>query len=138
MTPYEMEEQLKNLNERTTAIEQILPTLATRDDLRLTINALQHEIETGFQDAKDHATRLNEVTREQIRLVVEAMATKSDLQELRETMATKSDLQELRETMATKRDLQELRQTTKREFQALQRGLSKQISSLRAPRTKPR
>ena len=34
MTPYEMEEQLKNLDARTTAIAQILPTLATRHDLR--------------------------------------------------------------------------------------------------------
>ena len=76
MTPYEMEEQLKNLDARTMAIAEILPTLAikqdlrdevaklaTRDelrlstealqgDLRLTTEALQHEIETGFQEAK--------------------------------------------------------------------------------------
>ena len=46
MTPLEMEEAIKNLNARTRAIEQFLPTLATRDDLRLTTEALQYEIET--------------------------------------------------------------------------------------------
>ena len=112
MTPYEMEEQLKNLDARTMAIAQILPTLATRedlrnevaklatkdelrkstealrDDLRLTTEALQHEIETGFQGAKTHADRLSEITREQIRLLAEQMATKEDLRDLRHEMAT--------------------------------------------------
>jgi len=62
MTPYEMEEHLRNLDTRTTALEQILPTLATKDDLRLTIAALQHEMETGFEEAKIYADRLNERT----------------------------------------------------------------------------
>jgi hypothetical protein len=49
------------------------------------------------------ADRLNEITRAQIRLLAEPMATKEDLQDLRQEMATKTDLQ------ATKADLQELR-----------------------------
>lgn len=134
MTPSEMEQEIKNLDARTMAIEQILPTLATREDLRLTTDALQHEIETGFQDtknqfqeaksqfqeAKNHADRLNEITREQIRLVAEQMATKDDLAAIRGEMATKGDLQRLE--MATKGNLQQL-----------QRTLSKQIAALRAP-----
>jgi len=148
MTPYEMEEQLKNLDARTMAIAQILPTLATRHDLReefaklatkeelrdevaklatkdelrlrtealqddlrltteawqhdlrLTSEALQHEIETGFQGAKAHADRLNEITREQIRLLAEQMATKEDLRDLRQEMATKEHLQLLQRTLS--------------------------------------
>jgi hypothetical protein len=131
MTPSEMEEQLKNLDARTTAIAQILPTLATRhdlreefaklatkeelrdevaklaardealqDDLRLTTEALQHEIETGFQAAKAHADGLNEITREQIRLIAEQMATKEDLRDLRREMATKGNLQQLQRTLS--------------------------------------
>jgi hypothetical protein len=46
---------------------------------------LQHEIETGFQEAKDHGERLDE----QIRLIAHQMATKADLQ------GTKADLREL-------------------------------------------
>ena len=137
MTPYEMEEQLKNLDARTMAIAQILPTLATRhdlreefaklatkeelrdevaklatkdelrlrtealqDDLRLTTEALQHEIETGFQGAKAHADRLNEITREQIRLLAEQMATKEDLRDLRQEVATKEHLQQVQRTLS--------------------------------------
>jgi hypothetical protein len=137
MTPSEMEEQLKNLDARTTAIAQILPTLATRldlreefaklatkeelrdevaklaardelhlrtealqDDLRLTTEALQHEIETGFQAAKAHADGLNEITREQIRLLAEQMATKEDLRDLRREIATKGNLQQLQRTLS--------------------------------------
>ena len=144
MTPYEMEEQLKNLDARTTAIAQILPTLATRhdlreefaklatkeelrdevaklatkdelrlrteelrlrtealqDDLRLTTEALQHEIETGFQGANAYADRLSEMTREQIRLLTEQMATKEDLRDLRQEMATKEHLQQVQRTLS--------------------------------------
>ena len=124
MTPYEMEEQIKNLDARTTAIEHILPTLATRDDLRLntealrddlrlTTAALQHEIETGFEAAKAHADRLNEVTREQIRLVADQVAL------VNRQMATKGELQQLSTQMASKRDLQQLQQTLSGQIAAL-------------------
>ena len=108
MMPYEMEEQLKSLNARTTAIEQFLPTLATKhdlrdevaklatkDDLRLTTDALQHEmanlatrdelqaglemsrheLQAGLGDAKRYALMLNEATRDEIRLLAEHMLT---------------------------------------------------------------
>jgi hypothetical protein len=77
-----MEEQLKNLAARTTAIEHFLPTLATKDDLRLTTEALQHEmaklatkdeLNAGLEDAKRYALMLNEATRDDIRLVAEHM-----------------------------------------------------------------
>ena len=100
MTPYEMEEQLKNLDARTTAIEHILPTLATkedlrlrtealREDLRLTTAALQHEmaklatkdeLNAGLEDAKRYALMLNEATRDDIRLLAEhLLAMRSQL-----------------------------------------------------------
>jgi hypothetical protein len=117
MTPYEMEEQIKNLDVRTTAIEHILPTLATKDDLRLTTAALQHKIETGFEAAKAHADRLNEVTREQIRIVADQVAL------IARQMATKGELQQLQQTlsgqMASKRDLQQLQQTLSAQIAAL-------------------
>jgi hypothetical protein len=154
MTPYEMEEQIKNLDARTTAIEHILPTLATKDDLRLNTEALQddlrlatkalqHEIETGFQAAKAHADSLNEVTREQIRFVADQvalvnrqMASKEDLRDLRQEMATKGDLRDLRQETATKGDLRDLRQemATKGDLQQLQRTLSAEIGVLGASR----
>lgn len=138
MQLHEMEEQIKNLDVRMTAINQFLPTLATKDDLRLNTTALQHEMSklatsdeltAGLEDAKRYTLLLIQTTRGEIRQIRETMATKSDLQELR--AATKSDLKELR--MATKRDIQEVRMAAKRDLQQLQRTLSKQIATLRAP-----
>jgi uncharacterized membrane protein YqiK len=78
MTPYEMEQEIKNLNMRTAAIEQILPTLVTKDDLRLTTDALQHEMaklatKDDITDARRYALLLNETTRDDIRLLAEHM-----------------------------------------------------------------
>ena len=94
MTPHEVEEHLKNIDAGTTAIEHFLPTLATKDDLRLTTEALQHEIETGFEAAKAHADRLNEVRREQIRIVADQVARVAG------HMATKEELQLLQRTLS--------------------------------------
>jgi len=89
MTPYEMEEQRKSLNARTTAIEHILPALATKDDLRLSTAALQHEmaklatkdeLNAGLEDAKRYALMLNEATRDDIQLLAEhLLAMRSQL-----------------------------------------------------------
>jgi hypothetical protein len=77
-----MEEQIKNLDARTMAIERTLPTLATKDDLRLATKALQHEmaklatkdeLNAGLEDAKRYALMLNEATRDDIRLLAEHM-----------------------------------------------------------------
>jgi hypothetical protein len=69
MTIHAMEVLLKNLDDRLARIERILPTLATKDDLR------------GFptaEDPKGFATRAD----------LSAFATKDDLQ----AFATKTDL----------------------------------------------
>jgi hypothetical protein len=151
MTPYEMEQQLTNLDLDTKAIEQKLPTLATKqdlrdeaaklatkDDLRLTTDALQLEMATlatrddlnvGLEDAKRNTLLLIQATRGEIRQIREEMATKGDLQRLE--MATKRDLQRME--MATKRDLQRLGMATKRDLQQLERTLSKQIATIRGP-----
>jgi hypothetical protein len=135
------------------AIDRILPTLATKqdvrdevaklatrddlrlrteglqDDLRLTTEALQHEIEAGFDQAKSHADTLNEITRAQIRLLAEQMATKEDLQDLRQEMATTTDLQ------ATKADLQELR-ADMRVIGGDVRAIARQVALLSARKRK--
>ncbi len=81
-----MEEQIKNLDARTTAIEHILPPLATKEDLRLRTEALQEdlrlstaalqhemtklatkdELNAGLEDAKRYTLMLNEETRDDI------------------------------------------------------------------------
>lgn len=78
MNQREMETAIKNIDERTARIEQILPTLATKEDLK------------GFpraDDPKGFATKED----------LKAFATKEDLK----AFATKDDLK----AFATKEDL---------------------------------
>ena len=78
MDQHELETRIKNIDDRTTRIEQILPTLATKDDLK------------GFptkDDPQGFATKED----------LKAFATKEDLK----AFATKKDL----EAFATKDDL---------------------------------
>ena len=85
MTPSEMEEQLKNLNEFAAEIAQILPTLATKEDLKafatkedlkafatkedLKAFATKEELKAGLEDAKRYTENLILVTRREIRQV---------------------------------------------------------------------
>jgi phage-related protein len=77
MTPTEMEDAIRNLQQQADRIEQFLPNLATRGELVAQI-----------QDAKRHAVILNEATRDQIRLLAEHLAR------IETTMATKEELRE--------------------------------------------
>jgi hypothetical protein len=80
MSPSEMEMVINNLDRRLTAVEQILPTLATKEDLKVLATK---------QDLKDFATRQD----------LKDFATKQDLKDL----ATKQELKGL----ATKQDFED-------------------------------
>ena len=58
MTPSELEAMVRNLNTRTTAIEQILPTLATKEDLTTGLNGLEGRLGTRIDGVE---TRLGGV-----------------------------------------------------------------------------
>ena len=101
MTPAEMEHQIRNLDRRTARVEQILPTLATKDDLR----ALATK-----EDLKRFATKED----------LKRFATKEDLKRF----ATKEDLKafptrEDPKGFATKDDLEEVRQDLRRHMLVL-------------------
>ena len=100
MTPTDLEAMMQNLNHRVARIEQILPTLATRDDLaplatRSGVDALvqqllaelvtksdldllrkefREELAAGFDDAKRYALVLHEDLKSDIRLIAEHVA----------------------------------------------------------------
>jgi hypothetical protein len=84
MTPSEMEEQIKNLNQWAEEVAQILPQLATKDDLREAVSTLatkeelreavsklatKEELKAGLEDAKRYTENLILVTRREIRQV---------------------------------------------------------------------
>jgi hypothetical protein len=76
---------LENIDRRLTKLEQILPTLGTKEELRLAVAPL--------------------ATKEELRLAVSPLATKEELKAL----ATKQELQLAIEPLATKEDLLGLR-----------------------------
>ena len=92
MTATEMEDVLKNLDRRLTNVEQILPTLATKEDLKafatkedLKAFATKQELSEGLADVrremkelaaegKRHAVMLFEQTQEQLGIIATHVA----------------------------------------------------------------
>ena len=83
MQATEMEEVLKNLDRRLTNVEQILPALATKEDLKAF--ATKEELRVGLEDVrremkelsaegKRHAVMLFEQTRENLELIATHLA----------------------------------------------------------------
>ncbi len=82
MTPTDLEAMVKNLDVRTTRIEQILPTLATKDDVREAIRdlatkedlkayATKDDLREGLADARSYARVLYEDLKSDIHLLAE-------------------------------------------------------------------
>lgn len=72
LTPVDIEDRLNNLDHRLDRIEQILPTLASQEDLR--------------QALEPYATKAD------LRQALEPYATKADLRQALEDYPTKTDL----------------------------------------------
>jgi hypothetical protein len=95
MTPTDLEAMVQNLNHRVASIEQILPTLLTRDDIlatRTDLEAVERRLREELASKNDlHALE---------RRLLEELASKSDLEaferRLREELVSKSDLGALR------------------------------------------
>ena len=81
MNATEMEELLKNLDRRLTNVEQMLPTLATKDDLKafatkedLKAYPTRQEVQELFSEAKRHAVILFERTQDQLEIIAAHVA----------------------------------------------------------------
>jgi hypothetical protein len=90
MAAAEMEEVPKNLDRRLTDVEQILPTLATKEDLKafatkedlkafatkedLKAFATKEEMKELFSEAKRHALMLFEQTQKQLEIIAAHVA----------------------------------------------------------------
>ena len=94
MTATEMEEVLKNLDHRLTNVEQILPTLATKEDLKafatkedlkealkayatkddLKAFPTRDEVKDMISDTKRHAVVLFEQTQERLEIIAAHLA----------------------------------------------------------------
>ena len=72
MTATEMEDVLKNLDRRLTNVEQILPTLATKEDLKAF--ATKEELKQGLSEVRAHAVMLFEQTQQQLGIIATHLA----------------------------------------------------------------
>jgi transcriptional regulator of NAD metabolism len=88
--------QFENLDQRLVRVEQILPTLATKQDLLAAQEDLRREIEAATAPL---------ATKEELRRAIEPLATKEELHRAIEPLATKEELQRAIEPLATKEEL---------------------------------
>ena len=114
MAPSDLEAMIRNLNTRTTAIEQILPTLATRADLTAGLNGLEARLTVRIDDASSQARTLFEEVKGEYRMLAEHLANvPTEIRELREKVDVipelRDDIQRLTEQGAgVKGDIQRL------------------------------
>ena len=84
MSTGQMEQRVESVERRVDRIEQILPTLATREDLKAAIAPLATKAELraaiaeSEQRMRTHFDMVAEGLRDDIRLVAEAVVTRSE------------------------------------------------------------
>ena len=81
MSPVDVILMMKNLDQRLSPVEQILPTLATKEDLKvlatkedLKLYPTRTEMEEKFEEAKRFALVLYEDLKSDIKLIAEHLA----------------------------------------------------------------
>jgi len=72
MSPVDVLDMVKKLDQRLSAVEQILPTLATKEDLKAYPTRV--EVEEKFEEAKRFALVLHEDLKSDIALIAEHLA----------------------------------------------------------------
>ena len=106
MNHAEIEQKLMDLDHRVDRIEQILPTLLTRDEFQVAMEKVATK--EDLRGAAD-GLRTEMATKAALEALRTEMATKAALEGLRTEMATKAALEALRTEMATKAELEALR-----------------------------
>jgi hypothetical protein len=81
MPPFDVVKMVKNLDQRMSAVEQILPTLATKEDLKafatkedLKAFATKKDLDEKFEEAKRFALVLHEDLKGDIALLAEHLS----------------------------------------------------------------
>ena len=74
MTASEMEDVLKTLDLRTSRIEHILPTLATKEDLKgfatkEELLAVKNELQEAIQEVDQHAKVMHESLKDDLQMI---------------------------------------------------------------------
>ena len=128
LTPAQMEDRLENIDRQLDRIEQILPTLASKDDLQAFATTAERTFATK-DDLQAFAAKAERTfaTKEDLKAFptkddLKAFATKEDLR----AFATKEDLK----AFATKQDLREAFEQARSETRALFENMIDRIKML--------
>ena len=123
----QLEQRFGNCERRLDRIEQILPTLATRDDLKVAVAPLATREELRVAVAPL-------ATREELRAAVAPLATREELRAAVAPLATKEEMKEEIKLLATKEELRvalsESEQRMRVHFDVVAESLRHQIQLL--------
>jgi ribosomal protein L23 len=110
--------QFENLDRRLARVEQILPALATKDDLKALTTKEELRLAVERLATREELHRAVEplATREELHRAVEPLATKEELRRAVEPLATKEELRRAVEPLATREELRALEVTLRREI----------------------
>jgi hypothetical protein len=73
-----IDEHLENIDRRLTTLEQILPTLATKEELHATEGKLRDEIRDAAEQSRRHMTMLIEHQDTKLQLIAEHVVSLMD------------------------------------------------------------
>jgi hypothetical protein len=134
MDAMSLEQVVRTIDRRLDRVEQILPTLATRDDIHPAIReavaplATRQQMHVAIREAVAPLA-----TKEELRAAVAPLATKKELREAVAPLATKEELRAAVAPLATKEELRAAVAplATKTEMDTLERKLTDQIEQSR-------
>ena len=129
MDQSELVESVKKIDLRLERIEQFLPTLATKDELRAQALATKEDLRAQAVASKEdlRAAVALLTTKEELRAAVALLATKEELRAAVALLATKEELRAAVAPLATRAELREESERTRRHSQVLFESLRDDI-----------
>ena len=124
MDAMEAEDLLKKLDRRMQNVEQILPTLPTREEMRAEIRA---EIREAVRPLATKEELAKLVTNDKLEGIVATLATKEDLAAAIAPLATKAELAAAIAPLATKAEMREEGERTRQHFDVVAESLRDDI-----------
>jgi len=127
MDQSELVDSVKKIDLRLERIEQFLPTLATKDELRAQALATKEDLRAQALATKEDLRAQAVASKEDLRAAVALLATKEELRAAVALLATKEELRAAVAPLATRAELREESERTRRHSQVLFESLRDDI-----------
>ena len=127
MDQSELVDSVKKIDVRLERIEQFLPTLATKDELRAQALATKEDLRAQALATKEDLRAQAVASKEDLRAAVALLTTKEELRAAVALLATKEELRAAVAPLATRAELREESERTRRHSQVLFESLRDDI-----------